>query len=322
MSTAIPKARFGDIAIKNKFTNIKGIVRALEKQIRDQAKGKESLLGDNIVSLKLITKSQQAFVLNELAMYPRQAYPIDTIFGKSLQCSVVHKQAVGQFVSKNHTFIKDGSHLFLAEGTHTFYLFLAIVRENRHVSIVTNNLAIAAEYTLRPGKISRLKLVSSGIANTQYGALFELNDKHLDRELEYSIVFISAPSLNPGVGPCTNKHLAEVKRKALESATCLTMLCHYHNLCQDPSAKAPILPEVKRAIWRKRLQDSFTWIVTTPHPNMPSQELKKRPDKRTPQTNTPPHSWQLYSQNCRRLYGEMGDRFIEVQTNGQIVNYE
>jgi DeoR/GlpR family transcriptional regulator of sugar metabolism len=316
------KARFGEIAIKHKFISLDGIVKGLEKQIYDQANGRVSLLGDNIVDLNLISKSQQAHILKDLAMYPRLSYSINTAFGRALSSSILQKQAVGLFVARSHILIKDSANLFLGEGTHTFYLFLALLAENRHASIVTNNLAIASEYTLRPGGIDRLNLISKGIASTQYGALFDIDSDDLDKQLQYSLVFVGSSAIDPSGGPSANGHFDEVQRRSIEISNYLTILCHYHNLCQNPSTLVPILHGSMKEIWRKRLRDSYTWIITTPHPKMPGHELKIRPDKRTPQANTPPHSWQLYSQNSRRLYEEMGDRFVEVKTDSTPVVYK
>ena len=85
MKTLMPTPRFGDIAIKRKYTDIYGVVKGLKKQVNDQSHGKMSLLGDNLVELKLINKSQRAEILDELAMYPRLVYPSETVFGRSLR---------------------------------------------------------------------------------------------------------------------------------------------------------------------------------------------------------------------------------------------
>lgn len=321
MINLIRTPRFGDLVIKHKYSNIFGVVKGLHQQVEDQSKGKISLLGDNLVDLKIITKSQQEQILKELAMFPRLVYPGDTIFGKSLRTLVEDKQAISLFIAKNKNMIPDDAYLFLADGSHCFFLFLAIVLNNRKVSIITNNLGLAGEYTIRSGSVTQLKFPSNGAADTQHGGLFGLDSVCVEREMNAARVFISAPSLDPALGPGADHYSAEVKRKALESANWLTILCDYDNLCQDPSEHAQIFPGSSIEIWRRKLKNQYTWIITTVHPEMPETELKLLPSERRPQVSPAYGSWQLYSQNSKRLCEAMGDRFIEIDLTGKKIIY-
>jgi hypothetical protein len=313
---SIPK--FGDVAIKYGYVKRKDVAQALSKQLG----GNLSLLGDILVEMKLLTETQRSKVLDVLTMLPRIPVGTDTKFGVSLREFVTDKQAVGLYLALNNRLIPDHANLFLADGSHTYYLFLALVTVRRCVSVVTNNLGIAGEYILRPGQITELRFPSMGVVHRHYGALFDLDEDMLRSQIRDACVFVSAPALDPMRGPCSDNLSAKVKREALQTAPWLTILCDYDNLCQDPTAHAPILPGDLIKVWRECRSRQNTRIITTPHPQMPTSELKRPPDMRTPYADAPVGSWELYSQNCRLLYGEMGSRFIEIQSNGTPVVYE
>lgn len=77
-------------------------------------------------------------------------------------------------------------------------------------------------------------------------------------------------------------------------------------------------------IYHERLRSKFVRVVTTPHPDMPEDQLGFSPEKRSHcEVPDKPHSWQQYSLNSKRLYEEMGDRFIEIdRKNGNRLYYK
>lgn len=316
MSSVSP--RFGEIAIKH-GTTIQDVRQAANKQWAIQERrGKHRLLGDIMVEDGTIPEANRQLIVRELAMYPRVPYPPDTFFGKSLREYVKHKQAVGLRIAGDRTLIPDGADLFLADGSHNYYLLLALIREKRPVSIATNNMGVAGEYTIRRGEITRLDVPSKGTADTEYGGLFDLDEDKLKRAFAGRLVFISAPALDPAKGPCAPQPAALVRRMAIQHAPQLVVLCDYDNLCKPAEEHAPVLQGAEQQDWQKRLSETRTWVITTSHPDMPTGEFRSFPDKRTPHTNARPGSWQHYSQNARTLYNLIGDKrkFIEVDGAG------
>ncbi len=306
---------------------------ALEIQKQRHQEGSElELLGRILMWKGYITDTRLSYMLKvqQLCepMIPRSLYPADTGFGKSLTKRVPDKCAVAWYVTKNLTFVKEHDKLFIADGSHGYYLFMAIVCRGLDVSIVTNNLGVAGEYVLHSGKIERLKFPSNGVVKRDFGGIFELEKGALDEELKSSNIFLSCFAVVPDIdeGFCEDHDIkADVRRELLESRSRITILCDYNTLSHTAGHHTPIFQAEHNKKWSELLTRSYTRLVTTPHPDVSEQELKRLPTSRTPQVisaKEPPHSWKRYSQNSKRLYEIMGERFIEVDKHGNKLCYE
>lgn len=283
----------------------------------------------NIEDDKVIEYLLETSIIYE-PMQPRLPYPkTDTEFGRSLISNIPDKRAVALFATENHELIMDDDTLFIADGSHGYYLYLATVLREHRVNIVTNSLGVAGEYVLHSGKVASLEFPSYGRVYAEYGGVFDLDEELLIHKIADANIFISVRALDPGEGPCCGAPKDQIRRLAIESGSKVTLLCDYIDLCQRPGQYAPVFYGDHIKTWRKWLEKPYSYIVTTPHPEMPSEQLKYDPERRSPRTVPEPkegvetdHPWELYLQNARHLRNAMGERFIEVDKMGNKLKYE
>lgn len=324
------KYLFGHIAQEEGYINRKQRIEALRVQHqRRQQKKKVPRIGEILVKLDFITDKTLEYLLNLQPVYgamkPRLPYSkTNTIFGRSLTEYLKDKRAVALYITSNHVLIKENDNLFISDGSHGYYLFLAIVMQGQKVEIVTNNLGVAGEYTLRSGKVSKMKFPSNGTVDADYGGLFALQHDYLLNELSNANTFVSVKALDPIEGPCMDHTRAVIRSAAIESGSKVTILADYHTMSHVPEFHAPIFVGQKIQTWRNWLKKRYSHIITTIHPEMPESEVELSPERRSPCaiTDDEPHSWKRYSQNSRILREAMGDRFVEVDRNGNALHYK